>query len=203
MFKKRILTIIVILAMTISMTGFAVSAADGGTNACPYCIENTCSESPDFHAFDQFYLIAGQNMEIDHVGVYRNGNILTVGIYTSDWELVEWHVDVATTRDGIPHNKNGSPVPGHFRFQSTTVPASNFCNIDLSSIGIDPCKSFVLAVHAVVQKYDPCTCTYQRETAWAKTCLTSTFEDAPGANWASYVVVPAVTPCTDPSTCKQ
>ena len=195
MFKKRILSIILVLVMAFSMMGFTVSAEDEtNTNTvctCPGrcdCPEAICKQ-------EQYTLIAGQNMDVGTIGVRRCADTLKIGIFPNKgWQLVEWHIDVATLPSGIPHNKNGSPIPGKFRFNNW----NNFglepfeCYIDLADDEINLASASVLylAIHAVVQKFNPETCTWQQETAWGFNYCNQKLIEADGANWANYVLFP-------------
>ena len=89
--------------------------------------------------------------------------------------MVETHVHVATTREGIPQ-KNGNPIPGKFKYKQTSQPYS----IPLSwGTG----TQLFIAAHAVLVNSK----TGQTETAWG--ALSDGYGYGygfSGKNWATY-----------------
>jgi len=116
-------------------------------------------------------LIAGQNTAIGKVIVTNDDQYLYVEfIVWVPWVLVETHVAVSDSLDGIPQTKTGNPKVGQFGY-----------TID-SWINLIWPEDTVLyvAAHADVQKLDENGQVVQQETAWGKG------EPFPGNNWAMY-----------------
>lgn len=118
-------------------------------------------------------LIAGQNMVAGTVTLEQNGSDYLVCYNTnSDWLLTEIHLYVGD-KDGVPLNKQGQPIPGHFPINTTLATASNSACFDISDLEDDFCG--VIVAHAVVSGKKG------RETAWAEGCLFT------NKNWSMYV----------------
>lgn len=126
-------------------------------------------------------LVAGQNYVAGNVSVSTtNDNKLYVTVTTQDgWALKTIHLFVGD-KVNLPVNKSGNPVPGNFPTNNTfstyqTVVSYEFNLADFSS-------SFVVAVHAEVDKLDPVGQVLQSETAWA-----AGTRFVLKGNWATYI----------------
>jgi len=72
---------------------------------------------------DSFQLIADggepPGINVGYLDVSNDGSSLYVDFFVDgSWILVESHVHVATTMDGVPQ-KNGNPIPGKFQYSDT------------------------------------------------------------------------------------
>ncbi len=106
------------------------------------------------------------------------------------WELVEVHFEIAETLQGIPYNKGGNPVIGHFTysFQASELGA-NGCFVVPYGENLVCGGSYVVAAHAVVMN----SATGSTETAWGKG---TRFNNK--GSWAMYFGV--ALDCTDDET---
>jgi hypothetical protein len=126
-------------------------------------------------------LYAGQNTWIGEVFVWNDDTDLHVTYYTDGgWGLVETHLAVATSLDGIPHNNRGNPKIGKFPYKGS---AGEFYTIDLDWADG---TTLYIAFHAVATNW-PCP---EQETAWPLSYCTGggyapTYQ-FPGNSWATY-----------------
>lgn len=68
-------------------------------------------------------LFAGQTEDVGDVLVWNDADYLYVKFVTEDpWYMMETHVHVATSPDGIPQTKKGNPIPGQFQYGSMHGP---------------------------------------------------------------------------------
>lgn len=168
--------------LLIAILLLAVTSCAGGSNAVGPVTPTIASESDTVR--DLSYLpsafcgkativplIAGQNTTIGVVIVTNDAQFLYVEYVTlAPWVLVETHVAVADSLEGIPQTKTGNPKVGQFAY-----------NIDSwidRSIWPDGTVLYV-AAHAKVWKLDNGQ-VVQEETAWGKGY------PFPGNNWAMY-----------------
>lgn len=141
-----------------------------------------------------YSLIAGQYMPAGCVTLKQTGNILGIEVIPQNgWEMLECHIDVAATPEEIAQNRTGTPVPGKFWIKKEySTPSVYDCfEADLSKLSPAPADNVVLAVHVVVQRVlDPCSCTFQQETAWGRECIEENLPpyEASGSNWATYII---------------
>ncbi len=65
-------------------------------------------------------LFGGQTIDTGTVTIQNDASNLYI-TYTTNapWVITAVHLAVADTLDGIPQNKNGNPIPGHFPINST------------------------------------------------------------------------------------
>ncbi|MBE9510228.1 MAG: hypothetical protein IMY71_05055 [Bacteroidetes bacterium] len=106
-------------------------------------------------------LIAGQYINVGTVLYSDDGVNLEVQYVTSDgWSLSELHLYVGP-EEGIPTNKKGNPVIGHFPYSEESLPDVTTSYTFTVPLGDDEC--YAVAAHAVV--YDVHG---NVETAWAK-----------------------------------
>lgn len=119
---------------------------------------------------DEVDLCAGQDDPVGTVTVKNDGNNLTVTYDTNDgWYLVETHLAVAESLDGIPQTQKkgkgkgnnlskANPIPGDFPYGDNFNPADMNTSasyvIDMNSEGFEPDDLLYIAAHAVVQKID-------------------------------------------------
>ncbi len=116
-------------------------------------------------------LIAGQSTTIGEVIVANDDQFLYVEYVTqAPWVLVETHIAVSDSLEGIPQTKTGNPKVGQFAY-----------NID-SEIGLVWSRGTLLyvAADAEVWKLDENGQVVQEETAWGEGI------SFPGNNWAMY-----------------
>jgi hypothetical protein len=133
-------------------------------------------------------LYAGRNqLDIGDVIVRYSGDHHLAVIYQTEsgWTLSETNLAVATSFDGIPQNKKGSPKVGHFPY-SADHPAGTTTYTYLVDLydyfpgGGWSGQDLYFAAHAVVNHPD-----FGEETAWADTWGQS----FPGSSVALYFVV--------------
>lgn len=109
-------------------------------------------------------------MDAGDILVWNDGDYLYVK-YTTDgcWTIVETHLHVALSLDGIPQTMKGNPIPGQFEYSSTEVlyviPMPEEWKFDVE---------LYIAAHAVL------ICGDQEETGWG---YGFRFNDK---NWATY-----------------
>ncbi|MFH0912374.1 MAG: hypothetical protein V1807_01810 [Patescibacteria group bacterium] len=122
-------------------------------------------------------LIAGQNMIIGRVIVTNDAQFVYVEYTTwAPWVLVETHVAVSDSLEGIPQTKTGNPKVGQFAY---TI--DSWIDRSLWSDG----TMLYVAAHAKVWRLGESTAVsqhevVQEETAWGKGY------PFPGNNWAMY-----------------
>jgi hypothetical protein len=130
-------------------------------------------------------LIAGQFIDVGSVYVANDEDYLYVSFVTSDdcAELAETHVDVQTSADDFPLNKNDNPKVGHFMYKMEHGPGVTGYTymIPLDSHGFEPGDEIFVAAHAVIQFCEN-DCGLVEETAWAG-C--TPFNDQ--GNWGRYI----------------
>jgi len=124
-----------------------------------------------------FPLYAGQDMQVGNVLVWDDGENLCVKYQLSPeaiaegWLLTETHLAVAELLTGIPQ-KNGNPIPGKFPYGDDDlggVESYQEC-IPFSKIGdgvVCHDKLFI-AAHAVVQKCETESFTFNPELTWTR-----------------------------------
>jgi len=135
-------------------------------------------------------LIAGQNMNVGTVTIEPvDGQlVVTYEITDPDWCIMETHLHVATSLEGIPQ-KNGNPIPGQFDYSGTHDCVSEVVYTLDPPEGAGWCESefLYIAAHAVVRTCEPIDYDefgnpiYGWNTAWG---------DGPpfeGKNWATYI----------------
>lgn len=103
-------------------------------------------------------LYAGQTINAGNVTVANDADQLCVTFQTTDgWMIVETHLQLAPTVDGIPQ-KNGNPIPGQFDYKhefdfEQGVQNDDFC-FSLGEIeemfDADGCT--IVAAHAALKK---------------------------------------------------
>ncbi|MCD6201346.1 MAG: hypothetical protein J7K46_06015 [Bacteroidales bacterium] len=107
-------------------------------------------------------LIAGKHINVGTVAYSNDDNYMYVTYVTTDgWSLAELHLYVGT-EDGLPRNRKGNPVIGHFPYAADDLPmgtTSYTFTVPLED-GMD---CYAVAAHAVVYNVNGIT-----ETAWAK-----------------------------------
>lgn len=172
----------ILSSLTIAILLLAITSCAGRDNAVTFVTPTIASESDvirDLSYLPPVYcgemtktpLIAGQNMIIGMVIVTNDAQFLYVEYVTlAPWVLVETHVAVADSLEGIPQTKTGNPKVGQFAY-----------NIDSWIDLIWPEGTLLyVAAHAKVWKLDENGQVVQEETAWGKGY------PFPGNNWAMY-----------------
>jgi hypothetical protein len=93
-------------------------------------------------------LCAGQDEVIGSVSVVNDGaNILTITYNTEGpWYIAETHL--ATDLPGIPTNKKGNPIPGHFPYSTDHDPLVQEVSYTVDASG--SCPEIIIAAHAAV-----------------------------------------------------
>jgi predicted small lipoprotein YifL len=112
-------------------------------------------------------LFAGQTIAAGTVEISNDADTLYITYTASgDWFLSETHLAVATSLNGIPRTKNGSPVPGQFAINESHVPTVKTVTYELPlewAVG----TTLYIGAHAVVEKYDANGQIVQQETGWS------------------------------------
>jgi len=129
----------------------------------------------------QWTLWAGQSIDAGTVTVWNVGTTLYVKyVTTGDWWLDQTQVAVATSLDGIPHNKQGSPLPGQFPYQTTHNPRVQEYTYAIPwETGWYLDQELFVATHASLVKVVNGT-VVQQQSGWAGD------HQFPGKNWALY-----------------
>jgi hypothetical protein len=114
-------------------------------------------------------LIAGRTIDAGDVKVCNDGTTLTVtyGAMFS-WCLLKTDLHVATSKSGIPQNRNGHPTPDKFadgEEYGGCLDGSATFEIPLDEIdgGVEPDDTVFIAAHAEVQHQDG-----REESAWGR-----------------------------------
>lgn len=181
MFKsKKIIAAFVMLLVAVAVINSPVTFVEAATE--------------DGDGKTWYSLVAGQNISAGCVALKQTGNILGIEVILQDgWEMLECHIDVAASPEGIAQNRTGTPVPGKFSIKRGYSPSSvyDYFQADLSKLSPVPADIAVVAVHVVVKRgLDPCGYTFQQETAWGRECIEEGLQafEAPGSNWATYII---------------
>ena len=136
-------------------------------------------------------LKAGQSIDAGSVTVSNDGVKLYVTYETIDgWELVETHLAIATSLEGIPQTKKGNPVPGKFAYSMEHDPAAIEYTYEIDLEWVIGTELYI-AAQAEVQKAvldefgeptydDEGNQIFQTETGWGEG------SDFAGNNWAMY-----------------
>jgi len=125
-------------------------------------------------------LIAGQHHDVGEVKVWNDGEYLHVKYETTDdWYLVETHLHVATSFEGIPQTKKGNPKPGKFDIKWPHDPPVQNHEYWVK-LEWDPGTKLYIAAHAAVVRINGSGERVQEETAWGDG------NDFPWKNWATY-----------------
>ena len=141
-------------------------------------------------------LIAGQTIDAGDVKVCNDATTLTVTYEaTFPWCLLKTDLHVATSKSGIPQNKNGHPTPGKFAYGEEyggclDGKASFEIPLDDIGAGVEPEDTVFIAAHAEVEHEDG-----REEGAWGKG--TRFVERGPWAMYFTYEVQapPPATAC--------
>jgi hypothetical protein len=98
-------------------------------------------------------LLAGQNTDAGDIFASTDGTTVTIQlVLDSGWCMSESHVAAASSLNGIPHNKTGSPTPGTFPKSKTYSPCEQVGDtftFPVSGTGGVTNSPFI-AVHAVL-----------------------------------------------------
>lgn len=101
-------------------------------------------------AASTYSIYAGQDNFIGNAVVSNTGGTITIEFQiNAPYEMVQSHVAVATSRDGIPQ-RNGNAVPGQFEYQALHSPAVTSYTYTLPT-GYAVDTQLTLAVHAQVR----------------------------------------------------
>ena len=177
--NKKVGLIIAVAMVLVSMSVLAVITADT-VKACRYVSD----------------MYAGNPKNEDKCGyvtVYHQGSAnqyFTVTFTTTgDWVMNETNLAVATSYDGIPQTKSGSPKVGNFPYSGEydpgltsvvyTIDLEDYMDMTQTSTGWRYVGTLYFASHAVV--YD--TEAEREETSWANTGETF------AKSWAMYFTI--------------
>ena len=114
-------------------------------------------------------LIAGQTIDAGEFEVCNDDTTLTVTYEaTFPWCLLKTDLHVATSKSGIPQNKNGHPTPGKFAYGEEyggCLDGKASFEIPLDDIGdgVEPEDTVFIAAHAEVEHEDG-----REEGTWGK-----------------------------------
>ena len=144
---------------------------------------------------DEFPLYAGQDIPVGTVYVWNDGTNLTITYDTtdSDWVMTETHLAVVDKFDDFPMTKKGNPIPGQFPYQccydetegewlfvKKPDTLAGTCDADgkedatmtaiTYTIPLDwgPNTQLYIAAHAVVQKCETESFTFNPELTWTR-----------------------------------
>lgn len=140
----------------------------------PLGLSGTTDGSPVSYSAEEPFvtdLIAGRQIDVGDVLVWNDDATLFVkyAIELDDWCLLQTHLHVATSPEGIPQTRKGNPIPGRFLRKM-----GHECDTEFTyefDLVWEPGTELFLAAHADVSN---------GEGAWAAG------EDFPGKNWATY-----------------
>jgi len=119
-------------------------------------------------------LFAGQTINAGSVTVSNDANFIYVEYATTaPWQLIEAHLAIASTLDGIPQTHKGNPIPGRFPYTASFNPEVSDYVFAIPLGTFNPGQSLFIAAHAVVVGSGS-------ETGWGAG------PGFPGANWATY-----------------
>lgn len=124
-------------------------------------------------------LFGGQTIDTGSVTVANDGSQLSVTYTTSDpWVITAVHLAVAGSLDGIPQNKNGNPIPGHFAINATFNPPVTSITYNIPLGSFTPGETIFIGAQAEVQAPGD---QGGSQTAWG---FGPRFG---GHNWATYI----------------
>ena len=137
-------------------------------------------------------LLAGQDIKAGTVTVSYDGGVLCVTYETIDgWELVETHLAIATSLEGIPQTKKGNPIPGKFTYSMEHDPVVMEYTYEIDLEWVSGTELYIAAQaeiqKAVLDEFDAPTYDdegnqiFQTETGWGEGS-----EFADDRNWAMY-----------------
>jgi hypothetical protein len=118
----------------------------------------------------EFTLYAGQDIPVGTVTVSNDDTDLYVTYETTgDWVMTETHLAVATALTGIPQTKTGNPIPGKFPYSTIHDPAvMEFTYTIPLALAWAPDTSLFIAAHAVVQKCETESFTFNPPLTWTR-----------------------------------
>ncbi len=97
-------------------------------------------------------LVAGQHIDVGNLLVEYDGENLHVTYMTKDnWYLIETHLQVSTDYEGIPTNRGGNPIPGHFEFSDYFEREDENQVAKYLYVIPDSPENLYIAAHAVVE----------------------------------------------------
>jgi hypothetical protein len=119
-------------------------------------------------------LFAGQTTNAGSVTVSNDASFIYVEYTTTDpWQLIEAHLAIASTLDGIPQTHKNNPIPGRFPYSASFSPEVSDYVFAIPIGSFSAGTNLFIAAHAVVVGSGS-------ETAWgAGTGFL-------GANWGTY-----------------
>jgi hypothetical protein len=90
-------------------------------------------------------------MDVGDVKIWNDADYLYVeyAITDEEWCIIETHLEVAVSLDGVPQTKKGNPIPGQFSYagEHACVPGTTYS----IPISWDPGTEVLIAAHGVVQ----------------------------------------------------
>ena len=153
-----------ILVSLLMLAVLALSSCTGGSTT-PVSVDTTdSSRNTQFSWGDDFIipLIAGQNYTAGEIHVSNDADTIFFEVTMfGDWFLNQVHIDIADDYSGLPKNRQGRLVPGHFEFYWNLVPAVQFYTFEIPMGDYEPGDSYVFAFHSVVTSE-----TYGQQTGW-------------------------------------
>ena len=165
---KRIIAVVLAVTLAVAMFSTGVLAHTEGD---PYATDLIADGGSAETATD-----------VGDVLVWNDAEYLYVKyVVTDPWCLVETHLQVATSLEGIPQ-KNGNPPPGKFDNNVEHLCLADYTYAIL--LAWEAGTDLVIAAHAEIQQevtLPDGTVDYVYETGWGQG------EDFPGKNWAMYI----------------
>jgi hypothetical protein len=167
---KKVIALLLVATLGVAMIPTVVMAH---TEAAPYSTDLIADGGSEESA-----------MDIGDVLVWNDADNLYVKylVTDDDWCLIETHLQVAASLDGIPQ-RNGNPPPGKFDYSMEHDCVMEY--IYTIPLDWDTGTGILIAAHAEIQTEEvgpDGVITYVDETAWGAG------EDFPGKNWAMYFV---------------
>lgn len=167
---------------------------DINENSSEAFLKSTQTELPDDNCVETmtFDLIAGQHIDAGSLNISNDDNYIYVEyVGEMDWMISEIHFYMGSA-EGIPTNKKGTPVPGHFPYKyEFDSPVTSF-SFKIPSKNFDSCNVFL--AHAVVVARGMDDLVNMEETAWAG-CIS--FEDYFGITRWGLLCEYCMQECTD------
>jgi len=161
----------------------ALSSCSGGSTS-PLSVDPTdTNRSNQFDpvGYTVIPIIAGQNYTAGELTVWNDEDTIYFDVVMfDDWFLNQVHIDVADDYLGLPKNKQGKLVPGHFQFSMNLDPAVQAYTFELPN-DYEEGESFVFSFHCVVT-----SATYGQQTGWAGCQETWVWSKG---NWCEHDVV--------------
>lgn len=125
-------------------------------------------------------ILAGQNIPVGNLTISNDQYLLYVTYeMTGDYQLSTTHL-YAGSREELPDNNAGNPIPGRFHYKTNHNPAVSTYTYTIPLSGLNA-NCYIIAAHCVVTARDANGNMVFNETGWSQGTAIN-----PGGNWAMY-----------------